>query len=66
MAYAMTQNNLGNAFSTLAEVEDKAANCKLAIAAYAEALKIFTPEKFPYQNRFVQFNMEIVKRFLSE
>jgi tetratricopeptide (TPR) repeat protein len=42
MQYATTQNNLGNAYSTLAEVEAKAENCKKAIEAYEEALKVTT------------------------
>ncbi|MGC1120269.1 MAG: tetratricopeptide repeat protein [Candidatus Methanofastidiosia archaeon] len=42
MDYATTQNNLGNAYETLGEVEDKSQNCKKAIAAYKEALRIFT------------------------
>ena len=47
MDYAMTQNNLGAAYSTLAAVEAKAANCKKAIEAYEEALKVFTEGDFP-------------------
>ncbi|TAK60247.1 MAG: tetratricopeptide repeat protein, partial [Bacteroidetes bacterium] len=47
MDYAMTQNNLGNAYSTLAEVEEKSANCKHAIRAYESALKVFSKEEFP-------------------
>ncbi|NIN68353.1 MAG: hypothetical protein GTO63_27330, partial [Anaerolineae bacterium] len=31
MDYGMTQNNLGNAYRTLAEVEEKAENCSKAI-----------------------------------
>ncbi len=45
--YAMTQNNIGNAYRTLAEVEDKALNCKKAIEACQNALKIITVEQFP-------------------
>jgi len=33
MQYATTQNNLGAAYNTLAEVEAKAENCKKAIEA---------------------------------
>ena len=47
MDYAMTQNNIGNAYRTLAEVEDKAKNCKKAIEAFQNALKIRTVEQFP-------------------
>ena len=41
MDYAMTQNNLGNAYTTLAEMEDKGVTCKLAIEAFWKALNIF-------------------------
>jgi tetratricopeptide (TPR) repeat protein len=44
---AGTHSNLGNAYSTLAEVEDKAKNCAKAIAAYEEALKVRTAAEFP-------------------
>jgi len=39
MDYAMTQNNLGNAYETLGEVENKATNCKLAIRHTMKLLK---------------------------
>jgi tetratricopeptide (TPR) repeat protein len=45
--YGMTQNNLGNAYSTLAEVEGKAENSKRAIEACEEALKVYTRDRFP-------------------
>jgi len=47
MDYAMTQNNLGAAYVTLAEVEDKAENSKIAIRACEEALKVHHLEEFP-------------------
>ena len=59
----MTQNNLGNAYSTLAEVEAKAANCKLAIKAYEEALKVFTKEEFPEIYPLVEQNLRNVVNF---
>ena len=40
MYYAGAQGNLGNAYSTLAEEEDKEENCKRAIKAFEEALQI--------------------------
>jgi hypothetical protein len=36
MDYATTQNNLGNVYKILAEVEGKAENCKKAIEAFEE------------------------------
>ncbi|HNT72680.1 MAG TPA: hypothetical protein PKK92_06450, partial [Methanothrix sp.] len=61
--YAMTQNNLGIAFSTLAEVEDTAENCKRAIEAYREALKVFTKEEFPEFHPRVEKNLKILLDF---
>jgi len=40
--YAKTQNNLGTAYGTLAEVQDKVENCNKAIQAFQEALKVYT------------------------
>ena len=48
MDYAMTQSNLGNAYRTLAEVEDKAENCQKAIKACEEALKVSTLDSSPW------------------
>ena len=53
----MTQNNIGNAYRTLAEVEDKAKNCKKAIEAYQNALKIFTEESYPMYNKGIADNL---------
>ena len=59
----MTQNNLGNAYSTLAEVEDKAKNCQSAIQAYDEALKVYTKEEFPEVYHLVEHNLRIALNF---
>jgi len=64
--YAMTQNNLGNAYRTLGEVENKSANCKLAIAAYREALKVYTLDRFPMQYAGTQNNLGNAYRTLGE
>jgi len=61
MDYGMTQNNLGTAYGTLGEVEDKVANCKKAIAAYEEALKVYTLEDFPDQHLLVASNLSQVQ-----
>ncbi len=63
MDYAMTQNNIGNAYSTLAEVEEKARNCKKAIEAYQNALKIFTEELDPVYNKIIANNLENLINF---
>ena len=58
MDYAMTQNNLGNAYRTLAEVEDRAENCRKAIAAYGEALSVLTEDLMPWPHEVVRRNLE--------
>jgi len=50
-------SNLGNAYSTLAEVEEKAENCRRAIGAYEEALKVYTEHDFPQVYRLVDRNL---------
>ena len=57
MKYAMTQNNLGTAYGTLAEVKDKTQNCQLALKAYQEALKVYAPDRFPIQYAITQNNL---------
>ena len=66
MQFAMTQNNLGNAYRTLAEVEDKAKNCKLAIQAFQAALEIYTQERFPMQLATTQNNLGNAYNTLAE
>lgn len=61
--YAMTQNNIGTAYSTLAEVEEKAQNCKKAIEAYQNALKILTEELYPAYNEIIVDNIENLIKF---
>jgi tetratricopeptide (TPR) repeat protein len=57
MQFATTQNNLGNAYGSLGEVEDKASNCRLAIDAYRESLRVFTYEASPMQYADTQNNL---------
>jgi tetratricopeptide (TPR) repeat protein len=66
MPYATTQNNLGNAYSMLAEVEGKAGNCKEAIRAYEEALKVRTLDRFPMDYAMTQNNLGAAYRTLAE
>ena len=65
MDYAMTQNNLGTALWTLAEVENKTENCKNAITAYQEALNIFKKEEFPEVFPLVSANLKNALEFLG-
>jgi len=64
--YAMTQNNLGNAYRTLGEVENKSANCQLAIAAFKEALKVRTLDRFPMDYAMTQNNLGTAYSTLGE
>ena len=54
--WAMTQNNLGNAYSNRIEGV-RAANIELAIACYREALKVYTPENYPEDWAMTQNNL---------
>ena len=64
--YAMTQNNLGNAYSDLAQLEDRAANLGKAIAAYQAALQYRTPQAAPLDYATTQNNLGNGYRDLSE
>ncbi len=66
MDYAMTQNNMGNAYGTLSEVEGKAENCRKGIQAYQEALKIFIENEFPEVYPRVLNNLRILLDFCKE
>ena len=58
MDYAMTQNNLGNAYHILAEVKDKSENREKAVHAYQKALKFYTKEEFPEVYRIIEENIK--------
>ena len=60
------QNNLGNAYQTLAEVENTADNCHKAIAAYDEALRVYTLDRFPMDYAVTQNNLGGVYPTLAE
>jgi predicted TPR repeat methyltransferase len=62
----MTQNNLGTAYRTLAEVKEKAENCQKAITAYKEALKVYTEDKFPDPHQVVKSNLTAALNFCSD
>jgi tetratricopeptide (TPR) repeat protein len=64
--YAAAQNNLGNAYCILADVEDKTENCKRAIEAFQEALKVRTLDKFPIDYSATQNNMGNAYSTLAE
>ena len=66
MQYGAAKNNLGSAYGTLAEVEDKAGNCRLAIAAHEEALRVRAYDAFPMGYGMTQNNLGNVYRTLAE
>ncbi|MFQ5956482.1 MAG: hypothetical protein ACE5KK_01780 [Candidatus Brocadiales bacterium] len=55
--YAMTQNNLGNAYRCLAGVKDKEKNLELAMKAFHEALRVHTRDAFPINYAGIRFNL---------
>ncbi|MBZ0280816.1 MAG: toll/interleukin-1 receptor domain-containing protein [Anaerolineae bacterium] len=55
--YAMTQNNLGAAYQTLAEIEDLVNNLRRAIESYQAALEYRTPAAAPLSYAMTQNNL---------
>lgn len=54
--WAMTQNNLGNAWRNK-PTDDKSENIERAIDAYTAALTVYTPERFPADSAMTQNNL---------
>ena len=57
MQYAAMKNNLAIAYLSLSETEDKAGNCRLALAACREALLYRTEEEQPLAYAASQNNL---------
>jgi tetratricopeptide (TPR) repeat protein len=55
--FARKTGNLGNAYLTLAGVEETAANCEQAIKAYKKALTVYTKEQLPLDYAAIQNNL---------
>ena len=68
MQYAMTQNNLGNALRTLAEVEveRKTQNCAAAREALNAALAVFTQQRLQQYVDMVAGNLKRLEAFCAE
>ena len=64
--WAMTQNNLGNALSTLGERESGTARLEEAVQAYREALKEYTRERAPLGWAVTQNNLGAALRSFGE
>ena len=63
--YAMTQNNLGAAYTNLADHRDPEENLGLAIDAYTEALRFYTPEAAPLNYAQTRHNLGVAYRRLA-
>jgi tetratricopeptide (TPR) repeat protein len=66
LAYAMTQNNLGTAYSDLAQLENQRDNLRNAIAAYQQALQHYTPTAAPLAYAMTQNNLGTAYRDLAQ
>ncbi|MEE9409933.1 MAG: hypothetical protein V3V41_03310 [Candidatus Heimdallarchaeota archaeon] len=66
LQFAQTNNDLGNLYSSLAEIENKVENCHSAMSVYKEALKIYTPELFVSEYSLVSQNLGLAYQTLSE
>jgi tetratricopeptide (TPR) repeat protein len=66
MQYGTTQNNLGNTYKTLAEVEAKAENSKRAIEAHEKAMEVYTRDRYPMQYGTTQNNLGNAYSTLAE
>ncbi|MBI1278682.1 MAG: TIR domain-containing protein [Anaerolineaceae bacterium] len=64
--YATIQNNLGTAYSELAEVSEREANLKRAVQAYEAALQHYTPEAAPLDYAMTQSNLGTAYRDLAQ
>ena len=64
--WAMTQNNLGNALSTLGQRETGTEHLLEAIKAYRDALKEGTRERVPLQWATTQNNLNKAQALLNE
>ncbi len=56
----------GNIYWVLSNYKERAENCKKAIKAYEEALKVFTKEEFPIDYAMTQNNLGNAYRTLAE
>ena len=66
MDWAATQNNLGNALSTLGERQQEPAHLNAAIDAYTAALAVHTREAVPMDWAMTQNNLGNALRWLAD
>ncbi|MCG3221724.1 MAG: hypothetical protein H7641_10125, partial [Candidatus Heimdallarchaeota archaeon] len=66
LLFAKTQNDLGNFYSSLAEIENRVENYNLAIDSYKEALKVFSADLFVFEYSQVNHNLGLAFQTLAE
>jgi len=66
LLFAKTQNDLGNFYSCLAEIENKVENYKFAVDSYKEALKVFSADLFVLEYSQVNHNLGLAFQTLAE
>ncbi len=66
LQWATTQNNLGNALSSLGERESGTARLEAAVAAHKDALSIFEAAEAAYYASVAKNNLERVQALLAE
>ncbi len=66
LLFAKTQNDLGNFYSCLAEIENKVENYKFAVDSYKEALKLFSADLFILEYSQVNHNLGLAFQTLAE
>jgi tetratricopeptide (TPR) repeat protein len=64
--WAITQNNLGNALTSLGERESSTTRLEEAVAAYREALKETTRERVPLDWAWTQNNLGTALKMLGD
>ena len=60
------QRTVGNIYWETAQYQDKKENCKKAIEAYKEALRVYTLDRFPMDYAMTQNNLGTAYRTLAE
>lgn len=66
LLFATSQNDLGNFYSSLAEIENKVENYNLAISSYKEALQVFSVDLFVHKYSQVNHNLGLAYQTLAE
>ena len=64
--YSDAQKKIGDIHWELSQYRDKKENCKKAIKAYEEALKVYVREGFPEIHKLVKHNLRNVLDFCGD